>query len=240
MASLTMRNVRKSFGRVEIIKGVDLDIADGEFVVFVGPSGCGKSTLLRMVAGLEEITSGDILIDDKLCNDIAPKDRGIAMVFQSYALYPHKSVYANMAFALEIAGFSKADVVLIGVSRTSKTPLSMYMAHKKYKVANLPLVPEVPLPEEIFHIPPYRIIGLIIDPYKLNTIRSERMKALGFSGTANYTDIARIEDELSYAKEVMRQLHCMVIDVSNKAIEETASRIMAIVQRNKELYGDKY
>ena len=81
------------------------------------------------------------------------------------------------------AGFKKADVVLIGVSRTSKTPLSMYMAHKKFKVANLPLVPEVPLPEEIFQVPPYRIIGLIIDPYKLNTIRSERMKALGFSGT---------------------------------------------------------
>lgn len=80
------------------------------------------------------------------------------------------------------AGFAKADVVLLGVSRTSKTPLSMYMAHKKFKVANLPLVPEVPLPEEIFHVPPYRLIGLIIDPYKLNTIRSERMKALGFSG----------------------------------------------------------
>lgn len=138
------------------------------------------------------------------------------------------------------AGFAKADIVFIGVSRTSKTPLSMYMAHKKYKVANLPLVPEVPLPEEIFHVPPYRIIGLIIDPYKLNTIRAERMKALGFSGSANYTDIARIQDELTYAKEVMRQLHCLVIDVSNKAIEETASRIMAIIQRNKELYGDKY
>lgn len=138
------------------------------------------------------------------------------------------------------AGFEKADVVLIGVSRTSKTPLSMYMAHKKFKVANLPLVPEVQLPEEIFHVPPYRIVGLIIDPYKLNTIRSERMKALGFSGTANYTDVDRIEDELSYAKEVMRQLHCPVIDVSNKAIEETATRIMSIVQRNKELYGDKY
>lgn len=138
------------------------------------------------------------------------------------------------------AGFEKADVVLIGVSRTSKTPLSMYMAHKKFKVANLPLVPGVQLPEEIFHVPPYRIVGLIIDPYKLNTIRSERMKALGFSGTANYTDIDRIEDELSYAKEVMRQLHCPVIDVSNKAIEETATRIMSIVQRNKELYGDKY
>lgn len=138
------------------------------------------------------------------------------------------------------AGFLKADVVLIGVSRTSKTPLSMYMANKRYKVANLPLVPEVPLPQEIFQVPPYRLIGLIIDPYKLNTIRSERMKALGFSGDANYTDISRIEDELNYAKEVMHQLHCVVIDVSNKAIEETASRIMAIVDRNKEIYGDKY
>ena len=116
----------------------------------------------------------------------------------------------------------------------------MYMAHKKFKVANLPLVPEVQLPHEIFEVPPYRLVGLIIDPYKLNSIRSERMKALGFSGTANYTDIDRIEDELAYAKEVMRQLHCPVIDVSNKAIEETASRIMAIVQRNKEIYGDKY
>ena len=138
------------------------------------------------------------------------------------------------------AGFKKADIILIGVSRTSKTPLSMYMAHKKFKVANLPLVPEVQLPREIFDVPPYRLVGLIIDPYKLNSIRSERMKALGFSGTANYTDIDRIEDELAYAKEVMRQLHCMVIDVSNKAIEETANRIMAMVQRNKEIYGDKY
>lgn len=138
------------------------------------------------------------------------------------------------------AGFTKADVVLIGVSRTSKTPLSMYLAHKKLKVANLPLVPEVTLPEEIFRVPPYKIVGLVIDPYKLNTIRSERMRALGFSGNANYTDIARIEDELAYAKEVMRQLHCVVIDVSNKAIEETASRIIEIVQRNQQIYGDRY
>ena len=137
-------------------------------------------------------------------------------------------------------GFLKADIVIVGVSRTSKTPLSMYMAHKKYKVANLPLVPEVQIPEEIFRVPPYRLIGLIIDPYKLNGIRRERMKALGFSGTANYTDIERIEDELAYAKEVMHQLHCTVLDVSNKAIEETASRIMSIIERNKELYGDKY
>ena len=138
------------------------------------------------------------------------------------------------------SGFEKADIVLVGVSRTSKTPMSMYLAHKKYKVANLPLVPEVALPEEIFRVPPYRIVGLIIDPYKLNTIRTERMKALGFSGTANYTDIARIEDELNYAKAVMRQLHCVVLDVSNRAIEETASRIIEIIQRNRQLYGEKY
>lgn len=138
------------------------------------------------------------------------------------------------------SGFEKADIVLIGVSRTSKTPMSMYLAHKKYKVANLPLVPEVALPEEIFRVPPYRIVGLIIDPYKLNTIRTERMKALGFSGTANYTDIARIEDELAYAKAVMRQLHCVVLDVSNRAIEETASRIIEIIQRNRQIYGEKY
>lgn len=138
------------------------------------------------------------------------------------------------------AGFEKADIVLIGVSRTSKTPMSMYLAHKKYKVANLPLVPEVPLPEEIFRVPPYRIVGLIIDPYKLNSIRTERMKALGFSSAANYTDITRIEDELAYAKAVMRQLHCVVLDVSNRAIEETSSRIIEIIERNRQIYGEKY
>ena len=138
------------------------------------------------------------------------------------------------------AGIEKADIVLIGVSRTSKTPMSMYLAHKKYKVANLPLVPEVPLPEEIFRVPPYRIVGLIIDPYKLNSIRTERMKALGFSSAANYTDITRIEDELAYAKAVMRQLHCVVLDVSNRAIEETSSRIIEIIERNRQIYGEKY
>ena len=115
------------------------------------------------------------------------------------------------------SGFKKADVVLVGVSRTSKTPLSMYL-----------------------EVPPYKVIGLIIDPFKLNTIRTERIKALGFSGSANYTDLSRIQEELMYAKEVMRRLHCMVIDVSNKAIEETASRIIEIIEKNKQLYGNKY
>src|ERR1017187_6144852 len=109
MAKLELRNVRKSFGDLEIIKGVSADIADGEFVVIVGPSGCGKSTLLRMVAGLEAITSGEILIGDRVVNQLEPKDRDIAMVFQNYALYPHMSVYANMAYGLKIRGLTKAD-----------------------------------------------------------------------------------------------------------------------------------
>ncbi len=138
------------------------------------------------------------------------------------------------------AGFLKADIVLIGVSRTSKTPMSMYLANKRYKVANLPLVPEVQLPEEIFKVPAHRIIGLVIDPYKLNGIRSERMRALGFSGDVNYTNLARIEEELAYAKSVMRKLHCPILDVSNRAIEETAAKIIEIIEKNRRLYGEKY
>ena len=92
-----------------MIRNIDLEIAHGEFVVFVGPSGCGKSTLLRMIAGLEDITSGDLMIDGELCNDVAPRDRGIAMVFQSYALYPHMTVYENVGFSLKMAKFSRAE-----------------------------------------------------------------------------------------------------------------------------------
>ncbi len=110
MTGLRLEGVRKSFGSLEVIKGVDLDIASEEFVVFVGPSGCGKSTLLRMIAGLEEITSGELYIGDKRMNDIAPSKRGIAMVFQSYALYPHMSVRDNMGFALKFAGVAKDEI----------------------------------------------------------------------------------------------------------------------------------
>jgi multiple sugar transport system ATP-binding protein len=109
MATLQLRNLRKSYGPVEVIKGVNLDISDREFVVFVGPSGCGKSTLLRMIAGLEEITGGDLMIDGKKVNRVGPADRGLAMVFQSYALYPHMTVRKNMAFALRLAGVAKAE-----------------------------------------------------------------------------------------------------------------------------------
>ncbi|WP_347139159.1 sn-glycerol-3-phosphate ABC transporter ATP-binding protein UgpC [Paracoccus sp. SSK6] len=110
MADLTLRDVAKSYGEVQVLRNIDLDIASGEFIVFVGPSGCGKSTLLRMIAGLERISGGTLEIDGVLMNDIPPSQRGIAMVFQSYALYPHMTVRDNMAFALKIAGKSRAEV----------------------------------------------------------------------------------------------------------------------------------
>jgi multiple sugar transport system ATP-binding protein len=107
MGQVSMRGIRKSYGDVQVIKGVDLEVKDGEFLVFVGPSGCGKSTTLRMIAGLESVTGGDILIDGVRANDLRPSDRGAAMVFQSYALYPHMTVAENMGFALKMAGISK-------------------------------------------------------------------------------------------------------------------------------------
>ncbi len=110
MADVKLEQVRKSFGTVEIIKGVDLDIQHGEFVVFVGPSGCGKSTLLRLISGLEDISAGTISIANRVVNDLPPKDRSIAMVFQSYALFPHMTVRDNVAFGLKISGAPKAEI----------------------------------------------------------------------------------------------------------------------------------
>lgn len=103
MATLSLKKLHKSYGKTAVIHGIDLDIADGEFIVIVGPSGCGKSTLLRMVAGLETITEGELLINDKRVNELEPRERDIAMVFQNYALYPHMSVFDNMAYGLKIA-----------------------------------------------------------------------------------------------------------------------------------------
>ena len=110
MASIQLKAVRKAYGAVEVIKGIDLDIKSGEFMVFVGPSGCGKSTLLRLISGLENITSGDLLFDAKRVNNVLPSERGIAMVFQSYALYPHMNVYDNMAFGMKLAKSSKEEM----------------------------------------------------------------------------------------------------------------------------------
>ena len=132
-------------------------------------------------------------------------------------------------------GLLKADIVILGVSRTSKTPLSMYLAHKRLKVANVPLVPEIMPPEELFRVPPQKIIGLIIDPFKLNEIRSERLKTMGLTADASYANVNRISEELEYAKAIMRKVHCTVIDVSNRAIEETANMILEHAKRLEEL-----
>ena len=132
------------------------------------------------------------------------------------------------------SGFPKADIVILGVSRTSKTPLSLFLAYNYgIKTANLPLVPEVPLPKEIFTIPPRKIIGLIIDTYKLNGIRKTRMENMGIQGDSDYFRVSRINSEMEYARGIMRHLHCNIIDVSNKSIEETASHIVQIAEKNK-------
>ncbi len=131
-------------------------------------------------------------------------------------------------------GIKKADVILLGVSRTSKTPLSMYLANKNLKVANVPLVPEVPVPKELYQIPAERIIGLTTNPIKLNEIRQERLKALGLSDTATYANLDRILEELDYADRIMKKLQCPIIDVATKAVEETANIIVEIMRENHE------
>lgn len=128
-------------------------------------------------------------------------------------------------------GLVRADVILIGVSRTSKTPLSMYLAHRRLKVANVPLVPEVDPPEELFTLPAKKIIGLTINPEELNKIRTERLRSLGLTAQANYATLERILVELDYAEGIMKKIGCPIIDVSSKAVEETASIVLDILKR---------
>jgi len=129
-------------------------------------------------------------------------------------------------------GILKADIILLGISRTSKTPLSMYLAYRNYKVANIPLVPEVDPPKELFEISPRKIIGLTNDPDKLNSIRIERLKDMGMKSTSTYANMDRILTELDYAHRLFAKLRCPIINVSAKAIEETASIITSIVPNN--------
>ncbi|MFZ5815180.1 MAG: pyruvate, water dikinase regulatory protein [Bacillota bacterium] len=134
-------------------------------------------------------------------------------------------------------GFLRADVVLVGVSRSSKTPVSMYLAHRRFKVANLPLVPEVSLPKELFLVPPHKVVGLRVSPEKLHQIREERVKTIGLRSDANYSNLERILLELEYAESVFKKVGCPVVDVTNKAVEETAVRVLEIINRGVK-YGD--
>ncbi|MDR1333767.1 MAG: ATP-binding cassette domain-containing protein, partial [Holosporaceae bacterium] len=132
MASIILKNVSKSFKESSVIKEVDLVMEDGECTVLVGPSGCGKSTILRLICGLEEADSGEIYIGSQLVNDISPAGRGIAMVFQSYALYPHMTVFENMAFALQVRKFTKNEIEK-RVTNTAKTLKIDHLLHRKPK-----------------------------------------------------------------------------------------------------------
>lgn len=132
MASVELRNVTKAWGDVVVSKDINLDIQEGEFVVFVGPSGCGKSTLLRMIAGLETITSGDLMIGDTRMNDIPPAERGVGMVFQSYALYPHLSVAENMSFGLKLAG-AKKEIINQRVTQVAEVLQLAHLLERKPK-----------------------------------------------------------------------------------------------------------
>lgn len=127
MANLTLRNLRKTYGTLPVLHGIDLEIAEGEFIAFVGPSGCGKSTLLRCIAGLEDIGGGELRIGGKVMNHVPPSERGIAMVFQSYALYPHMTVFENMAFGMRIAGMPKAEITARVQAAAEKLQLVPYL-----------------------------------------------------------------------------------------------------------------
>lgn len=128
-------------------------------------------------------------------------------------------------------GIQRADIVLIGVSRTSKTPLSQFLAHKRLKVANVPIVPEVDPPEELFKVDPKKCIGLRINPEKLNSIRKERLKSLGLGDQASYANMQRIKEELKYFDQLVDEIGCEVIDVSHKAVEETANLILQLCRK---------
>lgn len=135
------------------------------------------------------------------------------------------------------SGLMEADLVLLGISRTSKTPLSMYLANKNLKVANIPLVPESKLPEEVFKVPARKVIGLTNSPIKLNEIREERLKALGLPRGSSYANMERILMEIDYAEAIMRKIGCPIIDVSNKAIEETAEIIMKQLKKYNNIFN---
>lgn len=197
---------------------------------------------MKEAAAREGITASDILGPlmeqvEKLCGQKPLCEPGI--------MHKLDEEYFSKVEAIEFAvkyddgrdprGVVKADLVLIGVSRTSKTPLSQFLAHKRLKVANVPIVPEVDPPEELFRISPTKCIGLKISPEKLNDIRRERLKTLGLSDTATYAKMERIYEELDYFDKVVEKIGCPVIDVTNKAVEETANIILGMYQKNMDI-----
>src|SRR5919108_99111 len=164
MADVTLRKVIKRYDEVEAVRGIDLDIADREFVVLVGPSGCGKTTTLRMIAGLEDISDGEILIGDEVVNDVPPKDRDIAMVFQNYALYPHMTVAENMSFGLRLKRYPKAEIK----ARVDQAE-AMTLADRVV-VMNHGRIEQIGTPTELYHNPATRFVASFIGSPAMNFI----------------------------------------------------------------------
>lgn len=196
----------------------------------------------NVVESIKNYESEKLIVVDLLLRPITEIEDflGVKADRQSGLMRDLNNSYFDKIEAIEFAmnfddgknpkGFLDADIVLLGVSRTSKTPLSVYLANKSYKVANLPLVPEISIPKEIYEVDPKKIIGLIIDKDKLNEIRNQRLIALGLSSESSYATDERIDEELEYAKELYNDLGCVVIDVSKSTIEETAAKIIEHIE----------
>lgn len=210
-----------------------MDELDKDSVIVITVANKDLALHVREIAKEKDLTVLDILSYginkfEKLTGKKAIREAGLTRTLSSG--------YFKMIDAIEFAikyddgkdprGFLESDIVLVGVSRTSKTPTTMILATKNFKVANLPLVPESKLPQELFEVDPDRIIGLVIDPDKLSNIRAERTKTMGIVGESKYFDKERIREELAYAKEVFKDLDCKVIDVTENTIEQTATEIV--------------
>lgn len=210
-----------------------MDELDKDSVIVITVANKDLALHVRERAKEKDLTVLDILSYginkfEKLTGKKAIREAGLTRTLSSG--------YFKMIDAIEFAikyddgkdprGFLESDIVLVGVSRTSKTPTTMILATKNFKVANLPLVPESKLPQELFEVDPDRVIGLVIDPDKLSNIRAERTKTMGIVGESKYFDKERIREELAYAKEVFKDLDCKVIDVTENTIEQTATEIV--------------
>lgn len=197
----------------------------------------------EIIEYLKSLQSEDLLVIDLLNAPVSEIEKfaGIQAAKEVGLMRDLDTSYFDKIEAIEFAmnfddgknpqGFLEADIVLLGVSRTSKTPLSVYLANKSYKVANLPLVPEISIPDQIYDVDKKKLIGLIIDPDKLNEIRNQRLVALGLSAESAYATDDRIHEELNYAKELYKELGCYVIDVSKSTIEETAAKVIEHIEK---------
>lgn len=216
----------------EVLSGIEPATA----VLFYTLADPQLKTFLETEAGKRGIPTVDILTP---CVETIANRFGLQSNDEVGTLRKLDENYFDRVAAVEFAvqyddgkdpsGFAKADLVILGVSRTSKTPLSMYLANKNLRVANLPLAPEIPVPDIIYQLPRKKLVGLMIRPQNLNEIRTERLKIMGAAACGtNYADPNRLLEELDYAKKLYRRLGCRVLDVTNRAVEETAGNILEI------------